>query len=338
MQYDRQFPVTEPPVIATSPDLLASFSSHAVNLVNCGLIVLDADARIVLWNRWMVTRSGRSAARVRDEPLLDVFPELRGSRVDSAVLAALTDGTSTNVPQSQSRSPFPLREAGSLDGERIDQAVSVTPFNDGKARLCMIEIRDVSSAAGRERQLLEHAESLRARSYVDGLTGITNRRGFDVALDRELRRAQRHGGELALLLMDIDSFKAYNDHFGHQKGDTCLTTVAQALAGMLKRPADVAARYGGEEFAAILPDTSPGQAQGHANAIRAHVAALALPHAPAAGRPHVTLSIGVASFSPDGLRDAPALIAAADQALYAAKRAGRDCVVVHGGDHALLRE
>ena len=316
-------------MITTSPDLAATFSPHAVNLVNCGIIVLDADARIVLWNRWMVTRSGRSAARVREQALLDVFPELRGSRVDSAVLAALTEGISTNVPQSQSRAPFPLREAGSFDGERIDQAVSVTPFSDGKARLCMIEIRDVSGAAGRERQLLEHAESLRARSYMDGLTGITNRRGFDVALDRELRRAQRHGGALALLLMDIDSFKAYNDHFGHQQGDACLTTVAQAFSSMLKRPADVAARYGGEEFAAILPDTLPEQAQAHANAIRAHVAALALPHAPAAGRQHVSLSIGVASFSPDGLQDAAALIEAADQALYAAKRGGRNRVVVY---------
>jgi diguanylate cyclase (GGDEF)-like protein len=322
--------VTRLPVNPTSPDLAADFSSQAINLVNCGVIVLDAEQRIVLWNRWMVTRSGRSAARVRDASLFEVFPELRGSRVDSAVLAALVDGIATNVPQSQSRAPFPLREAGSLDGERIDQAVSMTPFSEGKARLCMIEIRDVSGAAGRERQLLEHAESLRARSYVDGLTGITNRRGFDVALDRELRRAQRHGGELALLLMDIDSFKAYNDHFGHQKGDACLTTVAQTFSGMLKRAGDVAARYGGEEFAAILPDTSLEQARSHANAIRARVASLALPHAPAATRDHVTLSIGVASFSPDGLNTGAALIEAADQALYAAKRNGRDRVMACG--------
>ncbi|MGX4640933.1 diguanylate cyclase domain-containing protein [Massilia sp. SYSU DXS3249] len=317
-------------MITTSPDTSAAFATHAVNLVNCGIVVLDADGRIVLWNRWMVTHSGRSAARVREQLLLDVFPELRGSRVDSAVLGALAEGISTNVPQSQSRAPFPLREAGSFDGERIAQAVSVTPFQDGDARLCMIEIRDVSGTAGRERQLLEHAESLRARSYTDGLTGIANRRGFDVALERELRRAQRHGGALALLLMDIDSFKAYNDHFGHQQGDACLSTVAQALSNMLKRPADLAARYGGEEFAAILPDTSPEQARAHANAIRAHVAALALAHAPAAVRPHVTLSIGVASFSLEGLRDASSLIAAADQALYAAKRSGRDRVVAHG--------
>jgi diguanylate cyclase (GGDEF)-like protein len=197
---------------------------------------------------------------------------LRGSHVESAVLAALTDDVTTNIPQSHSRAPFPLRAAGSFDGARIDQAVSVTPFDEGKERFCLIEIRDVSGAVDRER-------------------------------------------ELSLLLMDIDSFKAYNDHFGHQQGDTCLSTVAQALAGMLKRPADIAARYGGEEFAAILRDTSPEQARAHANAIREHVGSLAIAHAPAAMRPHLTLSIGVVSFDKERLNDASTLIDAADKAL-----------------------
>ena len=309
-----------------SPDL----SSRALNLVNGGLIVIDAEHRIVLWNSWMVPRCGRSAARVRDRGLLEVFPELRGSPVEMAVLAALSSNVATRIPQAQASSPFPLREAGSFDGARIEQSVSVTPFDEGKERFCLIEIRDVSGTAERERRLLDHAESLRARSYVDGLTGIANRRYFDVALDRELRRAQRSGGQLSLLLMDIDSFKAYNDHFGHQQGDSCLTTVAQALAAMLKRPADVAARYGGEEFAAILPDTSAEQAVIVANAVREHVAGLQLPHAAGAARAHVTLSIGVASFDKEGLDEAAPLIEAADKALYAAKRAGRDCVMVAG--------
>ena len=303
---------------------------QALNLVDCGLVVLDARQHIVLWNRWMTARSGRSAARVRGHGLFEVFGQLRGSRVEAAVLAALVENIATRVPQSQDRAPFPLREAGSFDGAPIDQAVLVTPFLENGERCCLIEIRDVSGAAGRERQLLEHAESLRARSYVDGLTGIANRRYFDVALERELRRAQRGGGALSLLLMDIDSFKAYNDHFGHQGGDACLAAVARALAGMLKRPADVAARYGGEEFAAILPDTTPEQARVHANAIREHVAALALEHAPAALRPVVTLSIGVAGFDREDLNDAAALVEAADKALYAAKRGGRNCVVLHG--------
>jgi diguanylate cyclase (GGDEF)-like protein len=320
-------------VIPTDSDTATDLSLRALNLVNSGIIVLDAHHKIVLWNGWMVPRSARAAARVRERSLFEVFPELRGSRVEAAVLAALApsaDGAGTVIPQTESRAPFPLREAGSFDGPRIDQAVTVTPFRDGEQRYCMIEIRDVSGAVEREKRLLDHAESLRARSYVDGLTGIANRRYFDVALDRELRRAQRMKGELALLLIDIDSFKAYNDHFGHQQGDTCLSTVAQALAAKLKRPADVAARYGGEEFAAILPDTSLEQARQHANAIREHVAGLALLHAPAAHWPMVTLSIGVASFDRDRLHEVPALIEAADKALYAAKRGGRNRVVVDG--------
>ena len=315
--------------MTTPSDLAAT----ALNLVDCGVIVLDDEGRITLWNRWMVTHAGRAAARVRGHGLFAVFPELRGGRVEAAVLAALADGASKGVPAADNPSPFPLCPAGSFDGARIAQAVSVTAFRDGKAAACMIEIRDVSGAAGRERHLLEHAEALRARSYVDGLTCIHNRRYFDVALERELRRAQRHGGALSLLLMDIDSFKAYNDHFGHQQGDACLITVAQALAAMLKRPADVAARYGGEEFAAILPDTDAAQALCHANAIREHVAALGLAHAPAAMKPHVTLSIGVASFGA-GRRDAASLVAAADRALYAAKRGGRDRVMVDGAQSA----
>jgi diguanylate cyclase (GGDEF)-like protein len=317
-------------VIPTDSDTATDLSLRALNLVNSGIIVLDAHHKIVLWNGWMVPRSARAAARVRERPLFEVFPELRGSRVEAAVLAALGDGASTVIPQTESRAPFPLREAGSFDGPRIDQAVTVTPFRDGEQRYCMIEIRDVSGTVEREKRLLDHAESLRARSYVDGLTGIANRRYFDVALDRELRRAQRMKGELALLLIDIDSFKAYNDHFGHQQGDTCLATVAQALATKLKRPADVAARYGGEEFAAILPDTSLEQARQHANAIREHVAGLALQHAPAAHWPMVTLSIGVASFDRERLHEVPALIEAADKALYAAKHGGRNRVVVDG--------
>ena len=321
-------------MIPTDPDTATDLSTRALNLVNSGIIVLDAHHKIVLWNGWMVPRSARAAARVRERPLFEVFPELRGSRVEAAVLAALTDGASTVIPQTESRAPFPLREAGSFDGPRIEQAVTVTPFRDGEQRYCMIEIRDVSGTVEREKRLLDHAESLRARSYVDGLTGIANRRYFDVALDRELRRAQRMKGELSLLLIDIDSFKAYNDHFGHQQGDTCLSTVAQALAAKLKRPADVAARYGGEEFAAILPDTSLEQARLHANAIREHVAGLALPHAPAAHWPMVTLSIGVASFDRERLHEVPALIEAADKALYAAKHGGRNRVVVDGDPSA----
>ncbi|WP_306393573.1 sensor domain-containing diguanylate cyclase [Telluria beijingensis] len=315
----------------SKPETPGSLPARVLNLVDCGLIVLDQDSRIVVWNGWLVPRSGRGAARVLGQALTDVFPGLRASRVEAAILAALLEGTATgHVASSGDRTPFPLREPGSFDGVLIDQAIAVTPFDEDGRRFCLVEIRDVSGTAVRERRLLEHAESLRARSYIDGLTGIANRRHFDVALERELRRAQRGSGALALLLIDIDSFKAYNDHFGHQQGDSCLTMVAQELAAMLKRPADLAARYGGEEFAAVLPDTKLEQARVLADRIRAHVAGLGLAQAPAAHHPQVTLSIGVAAFERERLNAPEALIEAADKALYAAKRGGRNRVVADG--------
>ena len=313
------------------PESISSLPARVLNLVDCGVIVLDHEGCIVLWNGWLVPRSGRGVARMQGHALIEVFPDLRGSRVEAAILAALLEGVATeHVPPSHHRAPLPLREPGSFDGALIDQAVAVMPFDDGGQRFCLVEIRDVSGVAVRERRLLEHAESLRARSYIDGLTGIANRRHFDVALERELRRAQRADGALALLLVDIDSFKAYNDHFGHQQGDSCLTMVAQELAGMLKRPADLAARYGGEEFAAVLPDTTLEQARVLADRIRAHVAGLGLQQAPAAHHPKVTLSIGVATFDRARLNAPEALIEAADRALYAAKRGGRNRVVADG--------
>lgn len=315
----------------SSPVISTGLSARVLNLLDCGVIVLDVDACIVLWNGWLVPRSGRGAARVVGSALLDVFPGLRGSRVEAAVLAALLDGVAAeHVSPSDNHSPFLLREAGSFDGALIEQAISVMPFDEDGARYCLIEIHDVSSSAVRERRLLEHAESLRARAYIDGLTGIANRRHFDVAIERELRRARRTGSPLALLLLDIDTFKAYNDHFGHQQGDACLTAIAQELAGLLQRPADLAARYGGEEFAAVLPDTTMAQARVVAEKIRSRVEALQLPPAPSAHHPVVTLSIGVAAFETGGLDEAAALIEAADQALYAAKRAGRNRVAANG--------
>ncbi|ALK99640.1 diguanylate cyclase [Massilia sp. WF1] len=321
---------TKPEARAADVAHPAHLAARVLNLVNVGVIVLDADQRIVLWSSWLTPRCGRAAARVMGHSLFEVFSTLRGSRVEAAVLAALADETATAIPHADNRSPFPLRAAGSFDGPLIEQAVSVSPFREDGELFCLVEIRDISGANERERRLLDHAESLRARSYVDGLTGIANRRYFDVALDRELRRAQRIKGTLSLLLTDIDSFKAYNDHFGHQGGDTCLSAVAQALASRLKRPADVAARYGGEEFAAILPDTDAAQARQLAENIREYVASLNLPHAPSAVHPRVTLSIGVASMETGRLDDPKALIEAADQALYAAKRGGRNRVVVDG--------
>ena len=174
--------------------------------------------------------------------------------------------------------------------------------------------------------LKAHGDLLRALVFVDGLTGVANRRRFDEALQAEWRRNRRSQRPLCLLMLDIDHFKNYNDAFGHQQGDVCLQMVARALSARLGRAADLVARYGGEEFACLLPDCEPAAALGRAQDLRAAVEALALPHPGSSAGPVVTISVGVACMQAGADTDPAGLVAAADAALYAAKRAGRNQV------------
>jgi diguanylate cyclase (GGDEF)-like protein len=168
--------------------------------------------------------------------------------------------------------------------------------------------------------------SLAALAYVDGLTGLFNRRYYEQALDRELQRARRLEAPLALLMLDVDHFKKYNDHYGHPAGDACLAKVGDAIRHGLRRPGDLAARYGGEEFVVLLPSTDLGGAAAVAEAIRGEVEGQALAHVDApAGI--VTISVGVCVLVPSDADDAALLVGRADCALYRAKQAGRNRVV-----------
>jgi diguanylate cyclase (GGDEF)-like protein len=162
-------------------------------------------------------------------------------------------------------------------------------------------------------------------SLLDSLTAIPNRRCFDESLEQEWKRAFRNGGNLALILCDIDYFKQYNDTYGHQRGDHCLQKVAQALKSALKRPGDLVARYGGEEFAIILPHTTALQAANICNNIRTGIRELAIEHSGSQVSPFVTLSMGVASTEPSVTKmSTEMLLSLSDAALYVAKQQGRD--------------
>jgi diguanylate cyclase (GGDEF)-like protein len=176
------------------------------------------------------------------------------------------------------------------------------------------------------RQLEAANHQLQLLSLLDGLTGIANRRNFDETLDKEWRRGLRDGHPLSLILIDIDCFKAYNDNYGHQAGDECLKLVAQTIAGMVKRPGDLAARYGGEEFVVVLPETDMKNAALLAEELREKVESGNLPHAFSKVAGVVTLSLGVASALPSRECTPASLIEAADQALYQAKHSGRNRV------------
>jgi diguanylate cyclase (GGDEF)-like protein len=162
---------------------------------------------------------------------------------------------------------------------------------------------------------------------TDALTGIANRRCFDETLAAKWREAQRTGSALALIMIDVDHFKKFNDYYGHQRGDECLRTVASQLRGVA-RSDDLVARYGGEEFAVILPTASIGQATEVAERFRACIAALQLRHQGVGRGAMVTISLGVASVVAGKDYSARRLVELADRGLYSAKQTGRDRVGV----------
>jgi diguanylate cyclase (GGDEF)-like protein len=188
-----------------------------------------------------------------------------------------------------------------------------------------LELRFLTQKVQEQAIALQQAnQELHRLANLDGLTAVANRRRFDEYLDQEWRRSQREQNSLALILCDIDYFKNFNDYYGHQAGDVCLKKVAQALQDCLKRPADLVTRYGGEEFAIILPNTSNEGAVYVAQLIQTTIQQLAIPHHHSRISSFVTLSLGVSSQVPDSSRDAHALIATTDKALYVAKAAGRN--------------
>jgi diguanylate cyclase (GGDEF)-like protein len=175
--------------------------------------------------------------------------------------------------------------------------------------------------------LKQQADLLESRSLLDALTLIPNRRKFDETLAMEWRRAMRDKTPLSLVMVDIDYFKQYNDHYGHGAGDICLQKVAAALAESVVRPSDLVARYGGEEFVVILPDTHQQAALHVAERVRESIERLALPHAHSTVAAVVTISVGVATQQVTQEHLLPKILSdAADKALYSAKNEGRNRV------------
>lgn len=173
-------------------------------------------------------------------------------------------------------------------------------------------------------ELKQVNQKLQRIAFLDGLTQVSNRRRFDQYLEQEWRRLMRDRLSISLLLCDIDFFKAYNDTYGHQAGDHCLRMVANLMAQIVKRPADLVARYGGEEFAVVLPNTDQEGAVCVAKIINQAVRTLEIPVPQSETISHVTISIGVATLVPQRDRFPDMLIRMADTALYTAKRNGRN--------------
>ncbi len=177
-----------------------------------------------------------------------------------------------------------------------------------------------------EQDLIDSNRDLKKVSTTDGLTGLMNRRGMDAFLDREWARMRRERHTLSVLMCDVDCFKLYNDHYGHQAGDECLQQVARVFEDAARRPSDLVARYGGEEFVLILPHADETEARFVAERIIESVQALAIEHARSGIASVVTVSVGFSTMTPDMDLSARQLLFAADRALYGAKNAGRNLI------------
>ena len=182
----------------------------------------------------------------------------------------------------------------------------------------------------RERELIATNDRLTVMASIDMLSGLANRRGFQSRLDFEWMKAQQQGGrDLSLLMIDVDHFKLFNDTYGHPEGDACLSRLGETLAGIAAENIGFAGRYGGEEFCLLLPNTDIGRALQVGETVRLAVQALAMPHCTSSHQT-VTVSVGAACTRPTAAQQPGDLIEAADAALYAAKRRGRNAVAQHG--------
>ncbi len=219
------------------------------------------------------------------------------------------------------------------DGSRFDIEVNNSLIRDQQGtpvRMVLIA-RDITNRKKAEQHIQELVHQLeierdlaQRNSLTDSLTGLSNRRFFDAALLTEFSRHKRTGTSLSLIMMDVDHFKKYNDHYGHLEGDDCLRQIARTLKSVIERGTDIVARYGGEEFVAILPDSDLEGALFLAKRISEAVHELALAHATSETSEFVTISLGITSAADHLLTDAEQLVDLADQALFLAKKNGRN--------------
>ncbi|RFP09972.1 MULTISPECIES: sensor domain-containing diguanylate cyclase [unclassified Duganella] len=302
-----------------------------------GAIQLALDDGIMLVRRPFNEKSlGRDISKL---PLFhDYLPK---APVDTVIFTSAQDGV-TRINSYRRLEQYPLVVSAALSKDEVlaQWRADAYLYSAGVIILVLgISLLGIRLVRQINLRIQAEAELVRARNSLvtlnqtlerlamqDGMTGLSNRRHFDATLKNEFSRAMRGASALALVMIDVDSFKQYNDIFGHAAGDECLKAISKVVADSKHRPGDIAARYGGEELAVLLPGTDVAGALAVAEHIRAAVEDLNIKH-PGSATGYVTVSAGVESFAPVRFESEPVdLIKAADQALYRAKSLGRNRV------------
>lgn len=296
--------------------------------LHSGVLILDSDLTISFANHWFEYSLQDNQIALVGYSFLDCFPDLKDSRLHTAINDSLSNNLPSFLSPGLNRHPLPLYQ-GDNSKKPIDQLIRVSPILNADQTYCMIEVSDVSAMVQRESVLNAMTKKFSGLALTDELTNVANRRQFNITLDKEIRYASRDGKPLSLIFLDIDLFKPYNDTLGHQSGDLCLIQVINALRKRLRRGGDQLARYGGDEFCIILPDTPIKSAVDTAESLRIVIQKLAIPHPANDAANCVTISIGVACWDRTNNESSSSLVLRADSALYRAKKAGRNQVLGH---------
>lgn len=305
------------------------WSDYILNRIELGVLLVDRECKILLWNQYMEHHTGRTAEEVLGQKLFDVFPELPVKWLEKKIQSVfvLKNFAFTSWEQRPWLFKFPHHRPITGGIDFMQQNCVFMPIRQGDSvdAVC-IQIFDVTDTAIYQRQLQDAMQRLEESNNRDGLTGIFNRRYLQNRLAAEFDRARRYGGDITLVMFDLDHFKKVNDVYGHLAGDMVLKYVSTTVQSKL-RSSDILGRYGGEEFLLILPETPAEGAVLLADRIRAAIAAtpvifneFEIP---------VTTSLGVQILTPEHARPED-WMAQADEALYYSKHHGRNQVTLYG--------
>ncbi|MBA6390198.1 diguanylate cyclase [Colwellia sp. BRX10-3] len=307
--------------------MLDALCSNILNRLNTGILILDKDFNILMWNRFLEVHANKSDKQVIGKSIFAVFPELPRKWFERKLSSVIQLKSQSFCGWEQRHHLFELSHSRPIttDSDFMAQNCTFLPVEvEGEVERICILIEDVTDVCHYQMQLNKVLQALALSNRIDGLTQAFNRKHWEECLAAEFSRARRYKQDLSLVMLDLDQFKLLNDTFGHQGGDKVLIETAKAINELL-RMGDLFGRYGGEEFAIILPNTNLAGAEDVAERIRQTIANNAIDYK---GRSvSVTVSIGVAVIDEQDSRYED-LISHADIALYKAKNNGRNRVCV----------
>ncbi|GAA5138987.1 sensor domain-containing diguanylate cyclase [Thalassotalea piscium] len=304
---------------------LDSYCSHITDKINTGILVLDLDYNIVMWNRFMQIHVNKKSDEVLGKNIFEVFSELPQRWFERKLSSVTQLNTQSFCSWEQRHHLFELPHTRPITTDSVFMAQNCTfspVIDEGKITNICILIEDATDVYHYQTKLNGALEQLALSNRIDGLTQVFNRKHWEECLANEFSRARRYDHGLALIMFDLDYFKLLNDTFGHQGGDKVLIDVATQVQSLL-RTCDIFGRYGGEEFAIILPETDLTGAIDVAKRVRSTIENMTVTFQ----EDHIkaTVSVGVAVMNNEDKRYED-LISNTDIALYKAKSSGRNMV------------